>query len=171
MNINFNSDKTKMILTGILGIALLIVLYIVIKKLSASITGFLTFGSNAEVKKEAIEKQKKRIETIKVDTKRLKYTVASYDRIADILHQELMNTNWYSSPPDVNVIRGVFRNYVHNLDQWNQLRKSFGIRENMDIVAYLRDNLISWSPISSTPSLSTINNILQERRETKGIVI
>jgi hypothetical protein len=167
----FKGDTTKVIVGGVLGLVLLFVIYLIIKKLTEKIGDTLTFGLDSAEKKEAVKKQGDRIKNIPINTKKLKYTVASYDRAADMLHQELLRSNGiFNHSADPNIVRGIFRQFVHNVDQYNQLVKSFGIRENMDLKAYLRAVLIPYSlPFSDTMSLGKLNDLMKSRKETAGI--
>lgn len=169
---DFNLGKTGKqidIAYIIVVIILIVIVYFIIKKGVSSVSDFLTFGTNVQAKKEAIEKNKERIDKLKVNNRNLKFTVKTYENWSDMIHSELLKSTWIS-PPNGSLIRGVFRN-INTIDGLNQLKKSFGVRENMDLFQYLRDKLGSWNIDSSIVTIRQLNGILKEKSQLKNVQI
>ncbi len=170
MNINLGKlEKNKDLLYIVAVIILVIIVYFIIKKGVTSVGDFLTFGTDVTAKKEAIAKNEDRIKAIKVNTKNLKFTLQTYDNWANMIHQELLNSTWLK-PPNGSLIRGVFRN-INTIDGLNQLKKSFGVRENMDLFQYLRKKLGQWNLDSSVVTINQLNDIFKSKGNLKSIKI
>lgn len=170
MNLNLGGlEKKKDLLYIIATIVLIIVVYYVLKKSLGGVKDFIDFGFNSEEKKKAVEKNENRIKQIPVNTKNLKYTIKTYENWADMIHAELLNETWLK-PVNMSLVRGVFRN-INTIDGLNQLKKSFGVRENMDLFQYLREKLTSLYKDPLNIRIKEINDIFKSKGNLKNIKI
>ncbi len=163
--------KNEVLLYGAGAIILIILVIYLFKQAKEGILDIkdVITGGDHQAEENAQKSRQKIIDGLVINKSRLKYTPNSYKASADKLHAGLTTIGRMSSL-SYKWIKPIIQTYSIKKDDWNMLRKEFGVRDGRDMFQYILDKTTNYpAPFSDQTSPQMLNDLIAAANKKHGI--
>lgn len=153
-----NSQKIQIGGYILLGVVILVVIY--------KISQFIKSGTDSlglTMSEQEKNDEKQNLSLTKVDTKKLSFTKDSYTKMANQIYKAVKGVG----TDNANVIAVI--GAMKNQDDWNMTIQSFGIRDNQNMVSWLRDEYKYNDKLKKAQLIVSIGNPLYAAARLVGL--